>query len=266
VFVQQVLDFTPLDVGWLLLAGNIAYGVAVMLAGRLADRMSPSLLTVAGLVLFALAFFWFAEVNETVGVGLLVVLMSLRLTSFGVVGPPNNLTAMRALPEEHVVMASGVFSLVRSISGTLGAAVSVTIFEQRYFYHVQRYIEDNDVTAFGLQEALVAVQHLLTWAGELPSMLAVQTTALVHQRLLAEATTMAYQDYFLLSALIGVLAILPALPWEEGWRATRVWLSGRRAIDVPVPSHRPVAVAVPGAGSGGREDRETERGRDGERA
>ena len=81
-----MLDRTPLDVGWLLLLGNIAYGVAVMLTGRLADRMSPSLLTVSGLGVFALTFCWFATVNETVGVSLLTLLLTLRLTSFGSTG------------------------------------------------------------------------------------------------------------------------------------------------------------------------------------
>jgi hypothetical protein len=152
---------------------------------------------------------------------MLILLLSLRLTSFGIVGPPNNLTAMRALPEEHVVMASGVFALLRSISGTLGAAVSATLYEQRYFYHVQRYTDNNDLTAPGVLEALPLMRQVLEGAGESPALLPVQTLGLLHQRLLAEATTTAYQDYFLLSAVMGVLAILPALPWEEGWKGVR---------------------------------------------
>ena len=228
LFVQQVLDRTPLDVGWLLLLGNIAYGVAVMLTGRLADSMSPSLLTVSGLGVFALTFCWFATVNETVGVGLLILLLTLRLTSFGIVGPPNNLTAMRALPEEQVVMASGVFALLRSISGTLGAAVSATLYEQRYFFHVQRYTDNTDLAAPGVQEALPLLRQVLEGAGESPALRPVQTVGLLHQRLLAEATTLAYQDYFLLAAVLGGLAILPALPWAEGWQGVRrLWKRGQ---------------------------------------
>ena len=165
VFMQQVLEFTPLDVGWLLLVGNIAYGIAVVVAGRMADTMNPNVLVVAGLGIFVVAFFSFAGVNETVTVGTLIFLLALRLTSFGVVGSPNNLSAMQALSDEHVVMASGIFSLVRSISGTIGTAVSATFYEQRYFYHLERYAEDNDLTSMGLQEAQASVQHFLQWAG-----------------------------------------------------------------------------------------------------
>jgi len=127
-----------------------------------------------------------------------------------------------------VVMASGVFTLLRSIAGTLGSAVSVALYEQRYFALVQRYAESNDLNALGLQEALVAVRSFLTAAGEATAGLATQTSVVIQQRLLAEATTMAYQDYFLLAALTGLLAIVPALPFQECWQALR-----RRA---PLPS------------------------------
>jgi EmrB/QacA subfamily drug resistance transporter len=226
VFMQQVLEFTPLDVGWILLAGNIAYGIAVVVAGRLADTMSPNALVVAGLGIFVVAFWWFAGMNETVTVGMLVFLLALRLTSFGVMGSPNNLSAMQALPEEHVVMASGIFSLMRSISGTIGMTVSATYYEQRYFYHIQRYAEDNGLTSLGLQEALARVQHLLEWAGELPALRLLQTDTILQQRLLAEATTVAYQDYFFLAALVGVLSMLPALPWIEMFQAMRRLATG----------------------------------------
>ena len=90
-------------------------------------------MTILGLAWFAGSFFWFADLNETVSTTAFILLLTFRLGSYGIVGPPNNLSAMRGLPEEHVVMASGVFTLLRSIAGTLGAAASVAIYEQRYF-------------------------------------------------------------------------------------------------------------------------------------
>jgi DHA2 family multidrug resistance protein len=248
VFMQRVLDFTPLDVGWLLLTGNIAYGIAVVMAGRLADKMNSSILVIAGLGIFAVAFFCFAGVNEMVTTGTLIFLLALRLTSFGVVGAPNNLSTMRSLPEDQVVMASGIFSLMRSISGTTGTVISATVYEQRYFYHVQHYAENNDLTALGLQETLAAVQHFFQWLGEIPALLAVKTSAVMQQRLLAEATTAAYQDYFFLAALVGVLAMLPALPWEECWRMVRTALSGWTTGPAAEPEPFPAdigSVAVP---------------------
>lgn len=214
VFAQQVLDLTPLDVGWLLLTGNIAYGVAVIVAGRLADKLHPSTMTILGLAWFAGGFLWFLHINETVSLTAFILLLTFRLGAYGMVGPPNNLSAMHGIPEEQVVMASGVFTLLRSISGTLGAALSVTIYEQRYFALVQRLAEDNDLHASGLQDALSIVRSALLSAGESVTNLATQTAIVLQQRLLAEATTAAYQDFFLLAALASLLAILPAFPYH----------------------------------------------------
>jgi len=62
----------------------------------------------------------------------------------------------------------------------------------------------------------------------------------VHERLLAEATIAAYQDYFFLAALVVVLSMLPALPWVEclhGLRAALRSTPTRKALlAAPLPT------------------------------
>ena len=103
-------------------------------------------------------------------------------------------------------------------TGSLGITISATFYEQRYAYYVQHYAANNDLTSFGLQDALMAVPQLLQRAGEIPAWLATQTEAVVYERLLAEATMAAYQDYFFLAALVIVLSIAPqvSVPAERG--------------------------------------------------
>ncbi len=222
VYLQRVLDFTPLDVGWLLLAGNIAYGLTVVIAGRLADKIDPSIPVIAGLWIFALGFFWWARENETVTVFVLIVLLTSRLASYGLVGSPNNLSAMRALPDTDVVMASGLFSLIRGIAGAVGPVLSAAYYDQRYLYHAQHYGQQHDIASWGMQDAMANVQQVLQSAGELPALVPAKTSAVLHQRLLAEATTSAYQEYFFLAAVAAVAGTLPALPWDRLWNWLRV--------------------------------------------
>jgi MFS family permease len=149
------------------------------------------------------------------------------------------------------LMASGIFSLVQSMSGTIGTAISATFYEQRYACYVQHYANNNDLAAFGIQEALTAV--LLQGAGEISAWLAMQTEAVVHGRLLAEATIAAYQDYFFLVALVVVLSILPALPWVaclHSFRAARRSKSAWEALPaVPLPTEAAIlTLGSPGRG------------------
>jgi hypothetical protein len=122
---------------------------------------------------------------------------------------------MRAVPDTEVVMASGVFALIRGIAGAIGPVVSAAYLDQRYAFHMQRYADQPDPLSWSLQEAQTAVHHLLQGAGEMPDLISVKTVALMQQRLLAEATTAAYQDYFIIAALAAVAGMLPALPWEK---------------------------------------------------
>ena len=105
-------------------------------------------------MMFAMGFFWWAQENETATVFLLVMLLTSRLTAYGFVGSPNNLSAMRDLPDTDVVMASGLFSLIRGIAGAIGPVLSATYYDQRYFYHAQHYGQQHDIDAWGIQAAM----------------------------------------------------------------------------------------------------------------
>ncbi len=64
--------------------------------------------------------------------------------------------------------------------------------------------------AQGLTTTISEVQHLLLWTGEIAFQIPTKALSLVHQRLLAEASTAAWHDYFLVNTLIALLCIVPA--------------------------------------------------------
>ena len=211
VFMQRALGFAPLLVAWTLVPVNIAYGVTVLAVGPLSDRFSPRYFVLVGLVLYAVIFFVYAGINELTTVGMMITLMTFRFIGEGFVGSPNNLTALRALNEQQVMMAAGVMGLLRSIAGTLGPAMSAVFWDQRYGRHIQHYAENTPEDAVGLTTAISSMQQLLTWTGEIAVQVSAKTMALLHQRLLAEASTAAWQDYLLSNTVFALLCIGPAL-------------------------------------------------------
>jgi MFS family permease len=81
----------------------------------------------------------------------------------------------------------------------------------------------------------MAVHQMLRWSGEVAAQIPTQTMALVQDRLVAEASTAAWQDYFVFNAFLALLCLFPALPF---------W--GREKYRAPVPSE-PVATPAPRA-------------------
>ncbi|ETX03063.1 MAG: hypothetical protein ETSY1_01365 [Candidatus Entotheonella factor] len=226
VLMQRLLGFEPLLVAWTMLPSQIIYGLVVLATGRLSDRVSPTVLVVSGLVIYAGAFIGFS--NLTIWTTSLTVSLFLvvRFTAEGLIVSPNNLTAMRALPEHQVMMAAGLIGLMRSVANTLGPAVASVLWDQDYSRHIQHIAERSPADSFAFVAALKQFQDSLVWLGEGAFQVPVKSLALMGRLLHTEASTAAWQSYFLWNGALGLIAIIPSL-----LVANRLWRRAR----TPVP-------------------------------
>ncbi|GIX46493.1 MAG: multidrug resistance protein [Candidatus Tectimicrobiota bacterium] len=215
VLMQRMLGFPPLLVAWTMAPAFCIYGLAVLFAGRLSDWLSPQLLVVGGLILYAGTFIAYAGINELATSLVIATFLIYRFIAEGLIISPNNLTALRALPEHQVMMASGLLGLLRSIANTMGPAVAAVLWDSRYHYYTQRYAEETPLDAAGVAGMVQELHLVLANAGEVPATVPSKAMALVQQQLLAEAGTAAWQDYFLFNALLAVAALVPALLVDE---------------------------------------------------
>ncbi len=211
VLMQRMLGFVPLLVAWTQLPGNIVFGLAVLGGGRLSDRLPPQVMLTFGMLIFAGVYWVYTGLNEQTTAVMVATLIGWRFLGEGSMSSANSLIALRALPENQVMMASGLLGLLRSIAGTVGPAFAAVFWDQRYSYHMQKYAEGTPEDTFGLTNALSEVGRFLLWTGESAIHIPTKTLSLVHQRLLAESSTAAWQDYFILNALLALACIIPAL-------------------------------------------------------
>jgi MFS family permease len=215
VLMQRLLGFTPLQVAWTQMLPNLIYGAAVLLVGRLSDRVPTFVLVLSGLLVYATVFWGYSGISEMTTFGMMMTFLTLRFIAEALIVSPNNLATLEALPENKVYMATALSGLLRSIGNTLGTAVAAVVWDQRYIRHLHHYAENTPQDTFGFTAALGGFEQNLRWAGEHISQIPTQTQALLQDRLLAEANTAAWQDYFLFNALVALICIVPALPF---WR------------------------------------------------
>jgi MFS family permease len=207
-----------------MLPANIIYGCSVLLVGRLSDRVSPQVLVIIGLLLYAVTFASYAGVNEFATVGMMTAFLCFRFIAEGFIVSPNNYTALQALPENQVMMASGLLGLLRSIANALGPALAAVVWDQRNGYHIRLFAEETPLDALGFTAALQRVQQTLHWAGETTFQIPAQTLALIRNRLFAEAGAAAWQDYFLCNTFLALLSLVATLIlwWHSRSRQTTV--------------------------------------------
>jgi EmrB/QacA subfamily drug resistance transporter len=126
--LERVLGLHPAEVGLLLTAVPIAMSLVSPVAGGLADRYGPHLLTTAGMLvgaggsaLLALATPW--RDLPGIVVGLLLV-----GAGMGLFTPPNNASVMGTAPPRRLGMVGGFLNMTRSAGMSLGVALAGTVY------------------------------------------------------------------------------------------------------------------------------------------
>jgi EmrB/QacA subfamily drug resistance transporter len=238
VLMQRLLGFEPLLVAYTQMAPNLIYGVAVLMVGRLSDRLPTHVLVISGLLIYAAVFWGYSGVSEATTLAMMMTFLMIRFTAEALIVSPNNLATLEALPESQVYMATALSGLLRSIANTLGTAVAAVVWDLRYNHYILQYAEDTPLDAFGFAEALSGLRQTLQGSGEIAVQIPTKTIALIRDRLLAEASTAAWQDYFLFNALVAIFCLIPALPF---WR--------RKKYHAPATPQR-VAASAHGAATG----------------
>ncbi|MGH8059436.1 MAG: DHA2 family efflux MFS transporter permease subunit, partial [Candidatus Entotheonellia bacterium] len=215
VLMQRLLGFDPLLVAWAQMAPNLVYGAAVLIVGRLSDRMPTYVLVISGLLMYVVVFWGYAGISEVTTLSMIMTFLIIRFIAEALIVSPNSLATLQALPENKVYMATALSGLLRSIANAVGTAMAAVVWDQRYHHRILQFAEDTPQDALGYTAALSGVQQTLQWSGESAGQISTKTMALMQDRLLAEASTAAWQDYFVFNAFLAFLCLLPALPF---WR------------------------------------------------
>ncbi|XKE45052.1 MFS transporter [Halomonas organivorans] len=120
---QQEMGFTPLETAWLFTPWPLTIMLVGPLAGRLADRVNPSLLSSAGIALLMAGLASLAWLDAEAGVLDCLWRTALCGLGFGLYQPPNNRELMASVPAERSAHASGVMSTTRTVGQSLGVAL-----------------------------------------------------------------------------------------------------------------------------------------------
>ena len=246
VLMQRLLGFEPLQVAWTMLPSQILYGIAVLITGRLSDKLAPQLLVVSGLLLYAGCFIAYSGITVWTTAWSFSVFLCLRFIAEGLIVSPNNLTALRALSENQVMMASGLIGLLRAVSNTLGPAVSAVLWDTNYGRHLQLIAESSPSDSAAFTSVLSHFQQTLHWMGETALQVPTLSLALMGRVLRTEASTAAWQDYLIFNGVLALIAILPALLVDNRlWR--RVKGPSPKAVSAPpaAAAEAPVTTSEP---------------------
>jgi EmrB/QacA subfamily drug resistance transporter len=211
IFLQQVYQFTPSQVGMLMFPQGVVYGLGSISSGRLSDFTDPRIPLALGLGCFALVYYYLGSISALATAGALMAMLCLRSFSFSCVNSPNMLLSLRSLPEDQVRMATGLFSVARGIAGTLGVAMSATFIEHRRDIHAMQLAQEQGLLEVPSQWVMTDLQQMFEGQGDIAGMARLKAGVHMRGMMLEEAAIAAYQDFFLVSACISLFTLIPGL-------------------------------------------------------
>ncbi len=123
LYMQNVLEYSPLQTGVRFLPATVVIMVVGPLAGRLTDRVGPRPLMALGMTLVGAALLIQSRLTVHTGYGLLLPSFVLMGSGIGLVMSPMSTAAMNAVDRTKSGAASGVISMSRMVGGSVGLAV-----------------------------------------------------------------------------------------------------------------------------------------------
>lgn len=219
VFLQEVQGFTPLKAGIALLPAGMLMVVMFPTAGRLNDSFPSHILIITGLCLFAYGFWLLSGVDPNTPYWTFIAFTLINRLGLSLIIPSLNTGSLRSLPPEQVSQGSGIINFTRMLGGACGVNLLVVFLQIRVSHHAEMLTATQTAANATSLELLAEVRRLLHTGGVAESHLSGGALDYLGQVVHAQAQTFAFQDTFLMSAVVAAAALVPAWIMRRGYHS-----------------------------------------------
>jgi EmrB/QacA subfamily drug resistance transporter len=132
LYMQNILGYSALQAGVRFLPSTLMIVVIAPIAGRLADKIGPKPLIMAGLSILAVSLFLQSHITVDSGYSTLLPAFMLLGIGIALTMSPMSTAAMNSVPVAKAGVASGILSMGRMVGGSLGVAVTGALFQSSF--------------------------------------------------------------------------------------------------------------------------------------
>jgi EmrB/QacA subfamily drug resistance transporter len=208
IFLQNVLHYSPLMAGLLLLPAMVPIMLMAPVGGHLRDKYGPALPMFCGALLVVLSLIWIAIFSHNrdyawLFPGLLVYGIGMPLILSGIMA-----TVMNMVSAQQRGMASAIFNCARQFGNTIGLALLSGLLTSVNKWQLNLFLHHSPVPLSRLKEQ--QIDGLLVQSDQ--AMKAIAHLSLAHIEQLKIAALNAYTSAFSMALLAAaILAFVPLL-------------------------------------------------------
>lgn len=215
VYLQDLRRLSAFQAGLLLLPQALASMIAVVIGGRLVDRLGVRAVAIPGLALLAVANWKLSSVTLTMSYGQLQWYLILRSFSLGFCMQPFMVSAYATIKSEMLPQATAVNTALRFVASSLGVAALSTVVQSQTQVHYT-HLAERVTPSSPLGQLVTQLQNVFMLKGASPAQAfssAVQEIVLLIQQ---QAYMLAIQDAFRLLIALSLIALIAAFFVQSG--------------------------------------------------
>lgn len=129
-YLQNLANYPVSTAGLVMAPRGVGTIVAMMLSGRLINRVGARLLMLAGVLVLADSMLRMAYWTPDVSTSSIVITSLIQGFGFGLIFTPLSIIGFATLPIEFRVDGTAFFSLVRNVGSAIGISVAATLLTQ----------------------------------------------------------------------------------------------------------------------------------------
>jgi MFS transporter, DHA2 family, multidrug resistance protein len=127
LFMQEMLGFTAMQSGLVLMPRVLVMFLATPIVGRLYGRVSARALIAAGVLFIAYGSWMLSHITLATSSTVLIHAVMVQGVGFSLLFVPLTTAALSRIPRERLADATGLNSLLRQVGASLGLAVFATL-------------------------------------------------------------------------------------------------------------------------------------------
>src|ERR1700739_4720671 len=209
--VQQDFGYTATWAGLVLSPGGVVTMVMMFVVGRLAARVQPKYLIIAGAVVIAISMygmtnvygdlgFWFmARSRMLLGVGLPLIFVPIMAASYD------------GIPPSKTDQASALINAARNTGGSIGVSIVSNVLTHREQFHQNRLIEQVVPSSSQYQDTLQNMTNFFTAHGAPLAQAHDQAVQWIGAQVQTQASFLSFMDAFWVLMAIALSAVPLAL-------------------------------------------------------
>ncbi|WP_235062683.1 DHA2 family efflux MFS transporter permease subunit [Thalassobacillus devorans] len=127
ILMQDMLGFTALESGLMLLPGAVLMGLMNPVTGRLFDRFGARWLAIIGLSILVITTFMFSRITPETTFVYLATVNAARMFSISMIMMPVTTAGLNQLPNQLMPHGSAMNNTMRQVAGAVGTALLVSV-------------------------------------------------------------------------------------------------------------------------------------------